>query len=237
MRIFSRFLSSVRSFVCSRRIIVVVCEARRDLMCLLIAAIVLIFLSSLVVYSAEKVDGNRNFEKFEQVLWWSATSLTTNNYRSNQQPSSPIGGLVWHIVTVLGVALFALTVLAISSRIAVDLQSGIRRYVRELLSVAVVLILVSSLIVFVFEGPEGSDLLPKFGDSVWFSILTLAGFDQYPKSEGGRWIRDIIAMQGTVLVNLLISIIGSLIINRTAAVGASPATSSDCPSGRQRRAR
>ena len=89
--------------------------------------LVLLLFSSTVIYLVERDDQPEAFGSIPAAMWWGMSTLTTVGY-GDVTPSTPLGKLFGAVVTLLGVAMFALPAGILSSGFTKELKQ--RRFLR-----------------------------------------------------------------------------------------------------------
>lgn len=95
-----------RSFQVFRPLGIVICQQRRELAATLCIALMVLLLSSVMMYFIESPT-NSQFSNVVESAWWATAALTTVGY-GDIAPSTPWGRLLGGVVAFFGVGLFAL---------------------------------------------------------------------------------------------------------------------------------
>ncbi len=106
LRIF-RVLKLVRYFRALRLLGHVIADRKEELVSIFLVLLILLALSSSLMYLVEHEDQPEVFTSIPTTMWWSIVTLTTVGY-GDTYPITPLGQTIAAIIAILGIGMFAL---------------------------------------------------------------------------------------------------------------------------------
>lgn len=88
-------------------------DKKEELLIIFFSLIVLLILSSCMMYAIES-EGNPGFSSIPVTMWWAISTLTTVGY-GDVVPATPLGKIFGSIISIIGIAMFAIPAGLISS--------------------------------------------------------------------------------------------------------------------------
>lgn len=115
----ARYSSSLRAFTRVLR------KKREDLVIAIMGSMVLLLVTSSLMYFAEHDTQPEAFSSIPASLWWGVVTLTTVGY-GGVYPVTPLGRILGAVVALIGIGLFALPASILASGFIEEAQSGPR---------------------------------------------------------------------------------------------------------------
>lgn len=101
----------------------VVREKKEELVITLMAVIILLFISSCLMYYIENQAQPETFSSIPKTLWWGVVTLTTVGY-GDVYPITPLGKFFGSVIAFLGIGLFALPTGILASGFAEEINKS-----------------------------------------------------------------------------------------------------------------